>query len=63
MYPKEKLKANPAIFQNIKIINVANMLTLTPINSAVMINPAMMDIESRFYLANSSIELKNAIPG
>jgi len=63
MHTKEELKANPAIFENIKIINVADMLTLAPINPAVMVDTAMMNIESRFYLANSSSELKKAIPG
>ena len=64
MHTKEEIKANPAIFENIKIINVADMLTLSPINPKVMVDVTMMNLESRFYLLNSSSsELRNAIPG
>jgi hypothetical protein len=55
---KERLKANPDIFERLKIIGVANMLTLSPID------PTIMEVEANMYLLNSSTEqLKKVLPG
>jgi RimJ/RimL family protein N-acetyltransferase len=64
MYSREEIKANPDIFEKSKSIDVANMLTLSPINPKVMSDPSIMDLEATIYMVNSSSpDLKEAIPG
>ena len=55
---KKEIKANTNIFERLKIIDVADMLTLSPIN------PGRLETEANFYLINSSnLALKNILPG
>lgn len=54
---QERIQANPDIFEKIKIINVFNGLTITPINYN------LIDLESEIYLLNSyDSDVKKYLP-